>query len=175
MITDLQSSAGPRSRFFASALALSFLVAASAFAQDLPNRKDPLEGITTAGQPNAEQFAAVAAAGFKTVIDLRTPAEDRGLDEKATVEKLGMGYMNLPVEGAKGVTYANAAALEKLLAEAPRPVLIHCSTGNRVGALLALRAKLDGADADSALSLGVAAGVTRLKDTVEQKLAAGHD
>jgi protein tyrosine phosphatase (PTP) superfamily phosphohydrolase (DUF442 family) len=54
-------------------------------------------------------------------------------------------------------------------------VLIHCSSGNRAGALLALRAKLDGADNESALALGVAAGATRLQDTVKNKLAAGHD
>jgi uncharacterized protein (TIGR01244 family) len=142
---------------------------------DLPNRKDPLYGITASGQPSAEQLTAAAAAGFKTVIDLRTASEDRGMDEKATVEKLGMGYLSLPVDGAKGVTYANATALDKMLSDASRPVLIHCSSGNRVGALLALRAKLKGADAEPALAIGVAGGLTRLEDTVEQKLAAGHD
>ena len=161
----------------AMGLLLAWLATGSALAQstDLPNRKDPLEGITTAGQPSGQQFAAAAASGFKSVIDLRGPQEDRGMDEKASVEALGMSYVNLPVEGAGGVTYGNAAVLDKLLAELPRPVLIHCSTGNRAGALLALRAKLNGADSKSALALGVAGGVTALKPTVEQKLAQGHD
>jgi uncharacterized protein (TIGR01244 family) len=149
---------------------------ALAQAVDLPNGKQPFYGITTSGQPSAEQLKSAAAAGYKTVIDLRTAAEDRGMDEKATVEKLGMAYRNLPVDGAKDITYANATTLDKMLSEAKRPVLIHCSSGNRVGALLALRAKLNGVvDDDSALAIGVAAGVTRLRDTVEQKLAAGHD
>lgn len=166
-----------RSLFIASVLVLAGLTAGQLLAQsaDLPNRKDPLDGITTAGQPSAPQLEAVAEAGYKTVIDLRTPGEDRGMDEKATVEGLGMHYANLPVQGASGVTYANAAALEKLLAKAPGPVLIHCASGNRVGALLALRAKLDGADNESALALGVASGVTGLKGAVEKKLEAGHD
>lgn len=141
----------------------------------LPNRHEPLAGITTAGQPDAAQLTAAAASGIKTVIDLRGVAEDRGIDEKATVEGLGMSYVTLPVEGAAGVTYANAAALDKLLADAEGPVLIHCSTGNRAGALLALRAKLAGADAESALALGVAGGVTGLQPTVEQKLTQGQD
>ena len=97
------------------------------------------------------------------------------MDEKSTVEKLGMRYVTLPVEGAKDITYANAAALDKLLAGAKGPVLLHCSTGNRVGALLALRAKLKGADDASALALGTASGLTRLQPTVEEKLKAGHD
>ena len=166
-----------RTSLVASAFLLAWFAAGQALAQssDLPNRKDPLEGITTAGQPNAQQLAAAAASGFKTVIDLRGPNEDRGLDEKATVEELGMSYISLPVEGADGVTFANASALDKLLSGSRGPVLIHCSSGNRAGALLALRGKLNGADNDAALALGVAGGVTALKQTVEQKLAQGHD
>ena len=142
---------------------------------DLPNRRDVLEGITTAGQPNQAALSAAAAAGYRSVIDLRAPNEDRGLDEKAAVENLGMSYVNLPVDGTTGVSYANASALDKLLAEAPKPVLVHCASGNRVGALLALRAKAHGADDDAALKLGVATGLGSLKPIVEQKLAAGRD
>jgi protein tyrosine phosphatase (PTP) superfamily phosphohydrolase (DUF442 family) len=148
-----------------------------AFAQsvDLPYRNDVLEGVTTAGQPSAEALAAVAAAGYKSVIDLRGPTEDRGFDEQGTVEKLGMSYVSLPVEGAAGVTYANADALDRLLADLPKPVLLHCSTSNRVGALLALRAKQDGAGSEAALDFGTKNGLVSLKPAVEQKLAEGHD
>jgi hypothetical protein len=52
-------------------------------------------------------------------------------------------------------------------------VLLHCASANRAGALLALRAKLEGADDDTALALGVAGGVTGLKATVEERLAQG--
>jgi uncharacterized protein (TIGR01244 family) len=148
---------------------------AAAQSDELPNRQEPLAGITTAGPPDTAQFAAAAGSGITTVIDLRGIAEDRGIDEKATVEGLGMSYVNLPVEGAAGVTYANAAALDRLLAAAEGPVLIHCSTGNRAGALLALRAKLAGTDAESALALGVAGGMTGLRPTVEEKLTQGQD
>ncbi len=168
----------PRSRAASAGIALAlWLLAGLATAQStqFPNRKDPLPGITTAGQPTAKQLAAAAAEGYKTVIDLRGPSEKRGLDEKATVEKLGMHYVNLPVLHAAGVTYANAAALDDLLAKLKGPVLLHCASGNRAGALLALRAKLHGADQSQALALGVAAGVTGLKKTVTEKLAADHD
>jgi uncharacterized protein (TIGR01244 family) len=153
------------------------LATTAALAQtvDLPNKKEPLPGITSGGQPSAEQLAAAAKAGVKVVIDLRTSKEDRGMDEKAVVEKLGMTYINLPVEGAAGVTYENASALDKLLGKTDQPVLLHCASGNRVGALLALRAKLEGSDNDAALALGVAGGVTGLKHAVEEKLAQGHD
>lgn len=166
-----------RIRLVAMALVLASLAAGHAVAQstDLPNRKDPLQGITTSGQPSAPQLAAAAESGFKSVIDLRGVNEDRGMDERSTVEGLGMSYVSLPVEGSDGVSYANAAALDKLLAGVEGPVLIHCASGNRAGALLALRDKLGGADSESALALGVASGLTGLKPTVEQKLAQGHD
>jgi uncharacterized protein (TIGR01244 family) len=142
---------------------------------ELPNRHDVLEGITAAGQPSAAALSAAAAAGYKSVIDLRALTEDRGFDEKATVEGLGMSYVSLPVDGAAGVSFANADALDKLLADLPKPVLLHCASSNRVGALLALRAKAGGADTDAALELGVANGLGSLKGAVETKLAAGHD
>jgi uncharacterized protein (TIGR01244 family) len=165
-------------RSVAMVLAMATLAAGGVLAQsaDLPNRKDPLDGITTAAQPSAAQFAAAAESGFKVVIDLRGVGEDRGMaDEKATVETLGMSYVALPVEGGDGVTYANAASLDKLLKGVEGPVLIHCASGNRAGALLALRNKLAGADNETALALGIASGLTSLKPTVEQKLAQGHD
>ena len=98
-----------------------------------------------------------------------------GFDEKKTVETLGMSYVSLPVAGAPGVTYENATALDKILRDAPKPVLLHCSSSNRVGALLALRAKLGGADDKAALDVGTASGLAALKPAVEQKLAAGKD
>jgi hypothetical protein len=76
----------------AAVAALATLCTSLALAQSLPNRHDALDGITTAGQPSADELTAVAAAGYKTVIDLRGPNEDRGLDEKKTVEELGMSY-----------------------------------------------------------------------------------
>lgn len=165
----------PFAAFAAFILALAWANLALAQQATLPNRKDPLQGITSAGQPTAEQLTAAATEGFKTVIDLRPASEDHGMDERVIVEKLGMRYVTLPVSGGKDITYANAAALDKLLAEAKGPVLLHCASGNRAGALLALRAKLKGADDESALALGVASGVTGLQPVVTEKIKAGHD
>ena len=65
-------------------------------------------------------------------------------------------------------TSRSARALDLLLDEWGRyPIALACSSGNRAGALLALRAFwLDGADAASALELGLAAGLTRLEPSV---------
>jgi len=159
--------------------------AACSFADE--NRVDPLTVIKTAeiksdvsliegrqafvtGQPDNELLMLAKNAGYTTVVDLRRPTEDRGMDEAAEVAALGMSYIALPVDGANGVTYENATALEKILAAADGPVLLHCASGNRVGALHALSQKMAGASAEDALAAGLAAGLTRLEPVVVERL-----
>ena len=133
--------------------------------------KQPREGLYTHGQPTAEQLAQAHAAGVTTVIDLRGEKEARGYDEAATAQSLGLRYLSLPVAGGTGVTVEAARQLHELLATTDGPVLLHCASGNRAGALLALAAAhVDGADNDSALALGRAAGLTSLAPIVEKQL-----
>jgi len=129
----------------------------------------PVQGVTPAGQPDAATLKVFAENGYAAVIDLRTAGEDRGLDEPAVVEELGMQYVAMPIDG-QGITYENAEALDKLLAEYDEPVLLHCGSSNRVGALLALRASLKGAGDDEALQLGRKAGLTSLEPAVRDAL-----
>jgi len=140
---------------------------------DIPNRVEPIPGITSSGQPSAEALAALAEDGYTTVIDLRSEQEDRGFDEATTVEGLGMKYVSLPVAGGDGVSYANAEELDRILSEVDGPVLLHCASGNRVGALLSLRAVLNGEDKEDAMTLGTSAGLTSLQPLVEQLLNSG--
>ena len=157
--------------FFLATLLLAASAIVHAQEAEIPNRAEPLAGITTGGQPSADALAAIAEQGFTTVIDLRSAQEDRGFDEAATVEGLGMSYISLPVSGAGGVSYENAAALDRILADIDGPVLLHCASSNRVGALLALRAKLNGAEDAEALALGAESGLMGLAPVVEEVLS----
>lgn len=130
----------------------------------------PVDGISTSGQPSEEALAALAAAGYAAVIDLRGARESRGIDERKIVEDLGMRYVNLPVLGAKDVNFDKATELDALLHDVEGPVLIHCASGNRVGALLALRESLSGSSIEDAVSVGKAAGLTRLEAHVREVL-----
>ncbi|MFP6829316.1 MAG: sulfur transferase domain-containing protein [Gammaproteobacteria bacterium] len=152
--------------------AINILVAGFAEAQhgELPNRAEPLEDLTTSGQPDLASLELLAESGYTTVIDLRRPEENRGIDERSIVEGLGMSYVSLPIDGASGISYENADILNRLLSEAAGPVLLHCGSGNRAGALLALSEKLNGADNETALAVGRKAGMTGLGPTVQEKL-----
>lgn len=129
----------------------------------------PVDGVTTAGQPDEAGFKVFAEKGYVAVIDLRTEGEDRGLDEPAVVEALGMDYINLPI-GRDGITFANAKVLEDALVAYDQPVLVHCGSANRVGALFALNAFRYTNDNDKALEAGREAGLTRMEPVVRKVL-----
>ena len=130
----------------------------------------PVDGISAAGQPDADAFKVFADRGYAAVIDLRAEHEPRGLDEQAVVEGLGMDYVLMPIVDAAAINFDNARRLDELLKQYDEPVLIHCGSSNRVGALLALRESLNGADDASALQAGKDGGLTGLGLRVMQVL-----
>lgn len=129
----------------------------------------PVDGMTSAGQPDEAAFKVFADNGYAAVIDLRTEGESRGLDERAVVGGLGMDYVSLPI-GRDGISFENARQLDKLIKRYDEPVLVHCASANRVGALLALRASLEGADNEAAIEAGIEGGLTSLEQTVRDML-----
>lgn len=127
----------------------------------VPNLRQPNERLLTGGQPEAAAWKHLAAEGVTTVINLRPADEMAGRDEAAEVAAAGMWYRQIPVAGAAGITTENANALWTAIAQAPGKVVVHCASGNRVGALLALgAAQQGGMDSQQALQFGKDAGLT---------------
>ena len=157
----------------ACARALSILVLLFALPGAWPTDfAQPRPALHAGGQPTKEDLAALRASGVTTVIDLRAAGEDRGFDEPAEVERLGMRYIALPIGGKDDLTPANARALHQLLQRERAGVLLHCASGNRVGALLALGAvQEEGQSVESALALGRAAGLKSLEPAVRNALS----
>ena len=136
------------------------------------NARVPVDGVLTGGQPSEEEIERVARAGFKTVVNLRTEGEGGTWDEEPVVTALGMRYIAIPVAGADGITVENADKLAQVVADEDlHPMFVHCGSGNRIGALFAIKAfHLDGEDAEAALAIGRAAGLTRLEPVVKERL-----
>lgn len=119
------------------------------------------------GQPGSQDYAAMRKEGYTTVIDLRLADEDGARSNQADAEGAGMSYVRIPVAGAEGLDRANVEAFARALADASGPVVVHCKSGNRVGAMFALKAHwLDGRSARDALEAGKEAGLTSLEETV---------
>ncbi len=108
----------------------------------IPNAVEVVPGLISAGQPTEEQLRQAAAAGYRSVIDLRPPAEDHGFDEPAIAAGLGLRYVNVPVT----LDTLDAATVERfreVFAKAEQPVLLHCASANRTGALYYAHLVLD--------------------------------
>ena len=136
----------------------------------IPNERAPLPSVLTGGMPSAEQLERAQAAGYKTVISL-LPDEEAG-DEATQARAAGLRYRSIPISGPADLTETNARRLHEAMNEpGAKPLLIHCASGNRAGALLALKAYyVDQQSKQQAIELGEHAGLTSLKSTVEAQL-----
>jgi len=137
--------------------------------------KSPRPGLYTAGQPGAEDWPALAAAGVRTVIDLRAPGELQGRDERSEVEAAGLRYVQIPVAGASAIDADKAAQLSALLSGADGAVLVHCASGNRVGGLLAVAMAQSGMRDDEALAFGRSAGMRSTEARAREVIAERRD
>jgi uncharacterized protein (TIGR01244 family) len=138
------------------------------------NATSPAPGIISAGRLTPADVEHLRVAGIRQVIDLTPDAETPDFDEATTVRDAGLAYANLPVHGADGLTLENARAFDALLRDAKRPVVVHCSSGNRVGAMAALRAAwVEGKSAEEAIAIGKTWGLKGLEGKVRERLDAG--
>lgn len=108
--------------------------------------------LSSAGMPARRQFAAIAAAGFGTVVNLAPPDALGGHDdEQALVERQGMRYVSLPIDFAapRVEDYERFAAL--LRQNAGQRVLVHCQLSLRASTLVFLYRVVElGEDPDQA-------------------------
>ena len=129
--------------------------------------------LRTGGQPSEEELRSWAEQGLTMVIDLRAFDESRGFDEVQILEELGISYFPLPISHGLDLSWNNAVVLDETISNSNGPVLIHCRSGNRVGALMALRFGLNSeVSTEAALEHGRQHGLTssELEATVRDHL-----
>ena len=144
------------------------------FSQDglnMRNQAHPTDTLMTGGQPSLADLAVLKERGITTVINLRGLGENLGYDEAAELEKLGISYVQIPMSSAADLTKENASKLDAALKDIKGTALVHCASGNRVGALLALREfQINGKSAEEAMAFGTKSGMTRLAPAVKKLL-----
>lgn len=125
----------------------------------ITNAVEAEPGLLISGQPTAAQIKAAGKAGYRTVIDLRSPIEDRGFNEEKAAGKAKMAYTNVEVT-PEALTQSKVLFFLMMLREAERPVLLHCSTGTRSAALYYSWLVLEkGVPEEQALTQAQAAGL----------------
>ncbi|HEY1075594.1 MAG TPA: sulfur transferase domain-containing protein [Fontimonas sp.] len=138
---------------------------------NIPNFLTPSTDISTGGRAQPADLQQAQAQGVQTVINLCPISEDPGFDEAALVASLGMEYVNIAIASAADLTPAKARELSAALAARRGPALVHCASGNRVGALFALKAHhVDGVAAEQAIEIGRAHGLKAMEPAVRQLL-----
>lgn len=149
---------------------------ATAWADDMPeipHKIQPQPDLLIGGQPEPEHLKQAHRAGVGTVINLRS--EDRFDDGKpiALLRDPEMLYIQIPVAEAEDLNRDSVAAFDRALtAQGDDALLVHCASGNRVGAMYALRAAwIQGADQEEALAVGREHGLAGLEETVREKLS----
>ncbi|MCR4291010.1 MAG: sulfur transferase domain-containing protein [Candidatus Scalindua sp.] len=151
----------------------SFIRQVSSPLINLPNCQVPFDGVLAGGQPTFDQIKQAAETGFKAVINLRTDNELPDPAQELTwVEGSGMKYFHIPVVVTEGFTPQNAKLFADVLSKPENyPLIVHSKSGERVGAMFALKAfHIDGKEIDEALAIGERAGLIRLALTVKKIL-----
>lgn len=123
------------------------------------------------GALDEEKVAGLAKAGIDVVINLQ-PDEELSFDESAAVERAGMQYEQLSISGAADLKQLKILAFDNILRQYHgKKIALHCGSGNRVGAAIALRAGwLRGRKMDTAMERGRSHGLTKLEDEVFKRL-----
>lgn len=99
--------------------------------------------IYLAGQPAEADFDLIRKAGVKTVINLRTERELKW-DEALYLKMLQLDYVHIPFRKPDSLTPAVFDQCRKLLNDKSRqPLMLHCASANRVGAIWLTHRVLD--------------------------------
>jgi uncharacterized protein (TIGR01244 family) len=125
-------------------------------------------------QPSEADLEALAGAGVTTVINLRH-AREVEFDEQEVVEGLGLTYVNVPFGSPAELDDEILDAGRAALREAQGPVLLHCASCNRVGAIwIAHRVLDDGIGLEDAVKEAKTAGLrsTELVDKARAYVTA---
>lgn len=139
--------------------------------EGLANARAVGEDLLFGGQPTPEALTALAAQGYRTVLTTRGDGELQW-DERARVDSLGMRFVSIPMPNPlTEIPDTWVEQFDAVMRDAQRPLLLHCSSGNRVAGLWAVwLAERQGVDRAQALQLGEKAGMTRVRPLVEKRL-----
>jgi uncharacterized protein (TIGR01244 family) len=114
--------------------------------------------IATAGILRDGALAELKSLGFATVVDLRGPDEGTDIEQRAAAA-VGLRYFNIPVT-TEAPTDAQIVEFARLVENGGNhPLMAHCASANRVGAMWTLYRAARGVPMSTAIAEGRAIGL----------------
>ncbi|HIK17598.1 MAG TPA: hypothetical protein IGS53_20215 [Leptolyngbyaceae cyanobacterium M33_DOE_097] len=107
--------------------------------------------VAIAGQVTLDDLQQLLEAGYRTIVNLRSPYEPGFLeDEQAKVERLSLTYISMPIQAANLSCDNILPVIQQLLA-LPKPMLIHCDNGIRASVIVLMQIAIEqGINAEAA-------------------------
>ncbi len=126
--------------------------------------------VALAGRLLEGGLEATVALGFRLIIDLRQLTEDGVAEEAAAAPGLGITYVSSPM-GPGAPSEDQLTAFTALISDPDNyPILAHCASSNRAGAIWALHRARSGVDPLTALEEGRTGGMTSRETMVREVL-----
>lgn len=114
--------------------------------------------IGTGGMVKPDAFPTLKRLGFKTIINLNTDQQG-AVEEGKAAKKAGLAYVRIPV-AARGPNTAKVAEFSKYANDPSHyPILLHCLSANRAGAMWTLYRFRHGVPAKTAIEEGRTIGL----------------
>lgn len=116
--------------------------------------------LAIAGQPTLDELKQLAEAGYRSVVNLRSPDETGFLnDEQRNTEYLGLRYANIPIQ-KNSLNLDDVIPVIQQLTGLPQPMLVHCDTGIRSSIIVLLQLMMaQGISAEEAFQKAVKLGL----------------
>jgi len=141
--------------------------------------KAMIEGFAVSPQLTAADFPALAAAGYKTIINNRPNNEEPGQLTAEEAQKMasenGLNYVHIPVKMPE-LTTEVVEEFRTAIQENPGPILAHCKSGTRSCVLWGMVTAKENMMTLEELTECAAKGgydLTRMRPLIEQYMNAG--
>lgn len=131
----------------------------NAVSKDVVNYHRHTPFIATSGKIKGDGLQELKKLGFKTILDLRGKSEGVA-DEKLAAEKLELVHLNIPVNKKGWPDQEELNRFKQLIENKDnRPLLVHCGSANRVGAMWAYYRITQGVSKEQAVEEGRTIGM----------------
>jgi protein tyrosine phosphatase (PTP) superfamily phosphohydrolase (DUF442 family)/quercetin dioxygenase-like cupin family protein len=109
-------------------------------ASEIYNYREAGPDLATSGQPDENELAVIANAGYEVIINLALHNDPRYSlkDEAASVKQLGLDYIHIPVVFTAPTESDLQQFFDAMAAHRHRRVWVHCAANKRVTAFVGL-------------------------------------